>query len=32
LLLAAVALLVWFAVRLVLQPLMRLKIAVETRA
>lgn len=31
LLLAAVALLVWFAVRLVLQPLMRLKIAVETR-
>jgi two-component system sensor histidine kinase TctE len=32
LLLAAVALLVWFAVRLVLQPLMRLKIAVETRS
>ncbi|MRW89292.1 HAMP domain-containing protein [Duganella sp. FT80W] len=32
LLLAAVALLVWFAVRLVLQPLMRLKSAVETRA
>jgi two-component system sensor histidine kinase TctE len=31
LLLAAVALLVWFAVRLVLQPLMRLKSAVETR-
>ena len=31
LLLLAVALLVWFAVRLVLQPLMRLKIAVETR-
>jgi two-component system sensor histidine kinase TctE len=32
LLLAAVALLVWFAVRLVLQPLMRLKIAVEARS
>jgi len=32
LLLLAVALLVWFAVRLVLQPLMRLKIAVETRS
>jgi len=32
LLLAAVALLVWFAVRLVLAPLMRLKIAVETRS
>lgn len=31
LLLAAVALLVWFAVRLVLQPLMQLKSAVETR-
>jgi len=31
LLLAAVGLLVWFAVRLVLQPLMRLKAAVETR-
>jgi len=31
LLLLALALLVWFAVRLVLQPLMRLKIAVETR-
>ncbi|WP_343732378.1 sensor histidine kinase [Duganella sp.] len=31
LLLAAVALLVWFAVRLVLQPLMQLKNAVETR-
>jgi two-component system sensor histidine kinase TctE len=30
-LLASVALLVWFAVRLVLQPLMRLKAAVETR-
>ena len=28
----AVALLVWFAVRLVLQPLMRLKLAVETRS
>ena len=32
LLLLALALLVWFAVRLVLQPLMRLKIAVETRS
>jgi len=32
LLLLAVALLVWFAVRLVLAPLMRLKIAVETRS
>ncbi|MYN38900.1 sensor histidine kinase [Duganella sp. FT109W] len=31
LLLAAVALLVWFAVRLVLRPLMQLKSAVETR-
>jgi two-component system sensor histidine kinase TctE len=31
LLLAAVALLVWFAVRLVLRPLMQLKTAVETR-
>ncbi|NVM77838.1 two-component system sensor histidine kinase TctE [Duganella sp. SG902] len=31
LLLAAVGLLVWFAVRLVLQPLMQLKSAVETR-
>ncbi|MET0266030.1 MAG: sensor histidine kinase [Duganella sp.] len=31
LLLLALALLVWFAVRLVLQPLMRLKTAVETR-
>jgi len=31
-LLLALALLVWFAVRLVLQPLMRLKIAVETRS
>jgi two-component system sensor histidine kinase TctE len=31
LLLLALALLVWFAVRLVLQPLMRLKLAVESR-
>ncbi|SFM05002.1 sensor histidine kinase [Rugamonas rubra] len=31
-LLVALALLVWFAVRLVLRPLMRLKLAVETRS